>query len=256
VSIESAGIHTSTQFNGSTLTATLLPGSYSSTPSISSSNVLSTYFSPNMVLNTSIGFASTGSEASSINVVLLAGVISYSNTLYQGIPNYSPLSSINSTTSLSSTNSSSTPSSLLISSGAFVILSSPTSPHSVIYDSIPDISQLPSNVIGSSGVGVTLRLVQSSMCVGGCSSGGICGSEGKCICSNGFTGDSCSEFFPIPSLLVLRHRLIQWRNDRSMFAEPFWQILLTVRIIKWMLNLRRWDQWNWKMSFEFKFDYR
>lgn len=148
-----------------------------------------------MMIDPSIGFASTQSQASMIDVTLLAGVTTYSNTLYQGTPIYSPLSSINSTLLPLMINSTQPISSLLISSGAFVIISSPAAPHVVIYNSIPDMSQLPASAVGPNDSISSVGLPQSSICGGGgCSTGGICGIEGKCICSVGFTGTQCGEF--------------------------------------------------------------
>lgn len=204
--------------NETTYMATLLPGTYTSTSPALTSNTSAAYFNRGMIITPSIGFASAGSESSSINVALLAGVTTYSNTLYQGAATYSPLLSINSTAGANSPSpATGSVSSLLVSPNTFVILTSASSSHLVIYNSLPDISQLPSNVIGSSGgVGVAVGVVQSSTCVGGCSTGGVCGVEGKCVCKSGFVGASCSEsfsslsrpFFKPIADLIHRHRLV------------------------------------------------
>lgn len=197
-----AGARAVSSANGTTLYSTLLPGVYSSSSLAVASNGSSNYFTRSTVVTPSVGFNSTGAMSSSINIALSAGLTSYSNSLYQGLATFTPLSTNSSAASISSP-SNSTPSSissLLLSPGIFAVLSSSSSAHLVVYNSIADLSELPNDVLGSDGsaTGIVVSSLQSSNCIGGCSSGGVCGADGKCICSTGFTGNLCSQSFCSP----------------------------------------------------------
>ncbi|KAG2355406.1 hypothetical protein BDR07DRAFT_1474106 [Suillus spraguei] len=56
-----------------------------------------------------------------------------------------------------------------------------------LWNSIPDVSQLPASASGS----LSLLNLQSSSCSPVCSGDGICSSSGTCQCPSGFTGSSC-----------------------------------------------------------------
>lgn len=205
-----------------------------------------------MSIAPSIGFTASSapgsSSPSSYVVALLAGVTTYSNTLYQGSASYSPLlsnstsiptpSSSSSNISSSSRSSLHTTSSLLLSSGAFVILSSSGSSHLVIYNSLPDLSQLPTSALGSGSGGMVVSIAQSTSCIGGCSSGGFCAAEGKCICSSGFAGNTCSaSILPLSlSRLAAVFRFLSvliWElHHRCMLAGSLWSIMSPLRIVK------------------------
>lgn len=58
----------------------------------------------------------------------------------------------------------------------------------VLWDSTPDISQLP-----LSNSSLSLIEVQSTKCSTPCSSSSICSPEGKCICPPNFTGAACEQ---------------------------------------------------------------
>ncbi|KAG2356532.1 insulin-like growth factor binding protein [Suillus spraguei] len=57
----------------------------------------------------------------------------------------------------------------------------------ILWNSIPDVSQLPASASGS----LSLLNLQSSSCSPVCSGDGICSSSGTCQCPSGFTGSSC-----------------------------------------------------------------
>ncbi|KAI9433848.1 hypothetical protein H4582DRAFT_1982896 [Lactarius indigo] len=55
----------------------------------------------------------------------------------------------------------------------------------ILWDSVPDVSQLPG--IGS----LSLSAIESNACSPQCSSAGVCSASGQCTCPPGFSGSSC-----------------------------------------------------------------
>ncbi|BGO89420.1 hypothetical protein NBRC10512v2_001374 [Rhodotorula toruloides] len=176
-----AGVVVSSPVNGSTQQITLLPGTYTpSSPAFSSTNssLSSALFSRRASARPSNGFSASGSLASgsTFTVQMMHGVTAYSNALYQGEATYLSLptnSSNSSNSSSSSFNStySTTIHSLLFSPSTslslYTILSTPSSPHLILWSSLPDFSQTKALATGAKVVDV-----QSSACVKGCRSGG------------------------------------------------------------------------------------
>lgn len=161
----------------------ILPGQYSSSTSpqllhdvLTSSSVS---FSP------SVGFENaTSSTSLPLNLALSPGLAVFSQKLYSGQSGFSQLPStpvINSSTRLSG-------SSLALSSSVWVVVGSSGSDNRVVlWDSIPDIAQLPSGASQS----LNLLDMQSSACSPPCSSSGVCSASGVCTCPTGFNGSSC-----------------------------------------------------------------
>ncbi|KAJ2922149.1 hypothetical protein H1R20_g14946, partial [Candolleomyces eurysporus] len=59
----------------------------------------------------------------------------------------------------------------------------------VLWESVPDISQLPPSAAGS----LSLNNLESAACSPACAGGGICTASGTCKCAPGFTGSSCEQ---------------------------------------------------------------
>ncbi|KAK4333020.1 EGF-like domain-containing protein [Rhodotorula toruloides] len=159
-----AGVVVSSPVNGSTQRITLLPGTYtpsSSALSSSNSSLSSALFSRRASAKPSNGFSSSGSLASgsSFTVQMMDGVTAYTNALYQGEATY--LSLPTNSTSNSSSNStypSTQIHSLLFSPSSslslYTILSTPSSPHLILWSSLPDFSQTKSLAAGAKVVDV------------------------------------------------------------------------------------------------------
>lgn len=159
----------------------LLPGQYTSTTNPQLLHQLLTSSSTSS--SPSAGFnASTISLP--LNVELQPGLVLYPQALYAGQPQFAALP-----TSQASSNSS-TP----ISAGAIAISSdvwiavtagSASSNRIILWDSVPDVSQLP----GISSL--SLSAMESNACSPPCSGSGVCSASGQCACPAGFTGSSC-----------------------------------------------------------------
>ncbi|EPQ50569.1 growth factor receptor domain-containing protein [Gloeophyllum trabeum ATCC 11539] len=161
----------------------LLPGEYTSTtnPQLLH-NVLT---SSSASLSPSPGFNSS-SVSLPLNVALEPGLAIYSESLYSGQAGFSSLP-----TTPVGNSSSGTPlsaSSLALSSNVWAAVSSGSSNNRIIlWDSVPDVSQLPSGTAGS----LSLLDIESASCSPPCSGSGVCSASGTCTCPSGFTGSSC-----------------------------------------------------------------
>ncbi len=118
------------------------------------------------------------------NVELQPGLAIYPQALYAGPPQFAALP-----TSPVSGNSS-TPfaaGALAISSNVWVAVttSSASSNRIILWDSVPDMSQLP----GVSSL--SLSVIESNACSPQCSGSGVCSASGQCTCPSGFNGSSC-----------------------------------------------------------------
>ncbi|TFK45622.1 hypothetical protein OE88DRAFT_1784054 [Heliocybe sulcata] len=161
----------------------LLPGQYTSTtnPQLLHNALTSSSAS----LSPSPGFNSS-SASLPLNVALEPGVAIYSESLYSGQAGFSGLP-----TSPVGNSSSGTPlsaGSLALSSNVWAAISPGSSKDRIIlWDSVPDVSQLPSNAAGS----LSLLDIESASCSPPCSGSGVCSASGTCTCPSGFTGSSC-----------------------------------------------------------------
>lgn len=157
----------------------LLPGQYTAT---TSPQILH-----NLLASTSATLAASSGFNSSLslplNLALQPGLAVYSGSLYSGQAAFSSLPSApvgNSSVPLTSQ-------SIALSSGVWASVNAGSSNRVILWDSIPDLNQLPSGTLGS----LSLTNIESASCSPTCAGSGICTSSGTCQCSAGFTGSSC-----------------------------------------------------------------
>ncbi|KAJ7512376.1 TNFR/NGFR cysteine-rich region family protein [Mycena galericulata] len=165
--------------------ALLLPGQYTSTTNPQLLHNLLT--SSSASLSSSPGFKkSSTSLALPLNVAQEPGLSIYSGPLYSGEPAFT---SIPSAPIGANTSTPLTLRSLALSSSVWIAVNSPASANSrvIVWDSIPDISQLPTSAPST----LTLFDIESAACSPPCASSGICTAAGTCTCAAGFTGASC-----------------------------------------------------------------
>ncbi|KAI0738016.1 insulin-like growth factor binding protein [Daedaleopsis nitida] len=170
--------------SGAATSLLLLPGQYTSTsdPAL----LHDTLTSSSASLSLSPGFE--GNVSLPMNLALQPGVAVYPQSKYSGQASFAQLPSTpsNSTTQIS-------PGSLAISSDVWAAISSGSSDDRVIFwDSVPDVSQLPS---GASGLSQLLD-IQSFACSPPCAGAGVCTASGTCVCPQGFNGTSCETCAP------------------------------------------------------------
>ncbi|KAF9010794.1 insulin-like growth factor binding protein [Cyathus striatus] len=158
----------------------LLPGQYTSTTNPQALHDLLT--SSSATLSPSPGFSNSTSITLPLNLALQPGFAQFSDSLYAGQSAFTALpTSINATTSTTTI----TAKSLFISTDTILTLNS-SSGRLIIWDSIPDISQLP-----SSSSSLSLFSIESTSCSPTCSSSGLCTAAGTCLCPPNFSGNSC-----------------------------------------------------------------
>ncbi|PCH38564.1 growth factor receptor domain-containing protein [Wolfiporia cocos MD-104 SS10] len=170
--------------SGSSTSLHLLPGQYTSDTNPEALHELLTSSSASLVA--SPGFFVNKSISLPLDLALSPGIALYPKANYSGQATFAALPN----------NASATNSSKQLSAGSFGLasnmwaaMSGTTSNDRVIFwDSVPDISQLPSSTLSDP---LTLLEMQSSACSPACAGAGICSSSGKCICPTGFTGTSC-----------------------------------------------------------------
>ncbi|KAK7688881.1 hypothetical protein QCA50_007572 [Cerrena zonata] len=171
---------------GSSASVQLLPGQYTSDTNPQLLHTLLT--SSSATLAPSPGFNNSTTVSLPLTVALEAGVAAYAQANYSGAGTFTQLPQTNG--SLSSTSISA--GSLMLSSNVWTAVSSgsASSDRLILWDSIPDLSQLPS---GASAAKSSLSIleIQSSACSPPCSGAGICSASGTCTCPTGFTGSSC-----------------------------------------------------------------
>ena len=159
----------------------LLPGQYSAT---SSPQVLhDSLTSPSATLSSSSGYTNSTTLSLPLNLALQPGMAFFSGPLYSGQSSFTALSTIlsgNPSTPLAAK-------SLTLSSAVWAALNSSNNNPFIVWDSIPDVSQLPASNLGS----LSLTELQSSACSPSCASTGVCTTAGTCECASGFTGTSC-----------------------------------------------------------------
>ena len=164
----------------------LLPGQYSAS---SSPQVLhDSLTSPSAILSSSSGYTNSSALSLPLNLALQPGLAIFSGPLYSGRSSFTALSTTitgNSTTPL-------TAQSLTLSSAVWAAMNSSNNSPFIVWESIPDISQLPASNLGS----LSLTQLQSSACSPICASSGVCTTAGTCKCASGFTGTSCESCAP------------------------------------------------------------
>ncbi|KAI9462527.1 insulin-like growth factor binding protein [Russula earlei] len=159
----------------------LLPGQYTSTTNPQLLHQLLTTSSTSS--SPSVGF-NASSLSLPFDVALQPGLAIYPQALYSGQAQFaalpaSPLSG-NSSMPLSA-------GALALSSNLWIaVTTGPASSNRVIlWDSVPDVSQLPN--ISS----LSLSAIESNACSPQCSGAGTCSATGQCSCPPGFNGSSC-----------------------------------------------------------------
>ncbi|KAI9451551.1 hypothetical protein BJY52DRAFT_1205898 [Lactarius psammicola] len=157
----------------------LLPGQYTSTTNPQLLHQI-------LTTSSTSSFPATGFNLSTVslplNVALQPGLALYPQALYSGQAQFAALP--NSTVS----SNSSTPLSagaLALSSNIWVAVTTGGSDRIILWDSVPDVSQLPG--IAS----LSLSAIESNACSPQCSSAGVCSASGQCTCPPGFGGPSC-----------------------------------------------------------------
>ncbi|EIN07935.1 hypothetical protein PUNSTDRAFT_144417 [Punctularia strigosozonata HHB-11173 SS5] len=163
----------------------LLPGTYTSTTNPALLHSLLTASSAS--LSPATGFNVSNSVSLPLNVALSSGLAVYPSANYSGSASFSGLPSAPAGNSSSSTPLSA--GSLALASNIWVAVStsSSSSDRVILWDSIPDVAQLPAG----SGSSLSLLDLQSSSCSPPCSGNGVCSASGTCTCPTGFTGSSC-----------------------------------------------------------------
>ncbi|PIL33018.1 hypothetical protein GSI_04467 [Ganoderma sinense ZZ0214-1] len=169
--------------SGAATNILLLPGQYTSTSDPSLLHSLLT--SSSASVSSSPGFDANLSLP--LNLALQPGVAAYPQAKYSGDASFVQLPS----TRLNSTSLSA--GSLALSSNVWAAISTGSSKDRVIFwDSVPDVSQLPSSASGPSA----LLDIQSSACSPPCAGAGVCSASGQCVCPTGFNGTSCETCSP------------------------------------------------------------
>jgi len=159
----------------------LLPGLYTSTTNPQLLHDALT--SSSTTISTSPGFGNATSLSIPLYLALQPGLSIYANELYSGQGAFTPLPSrpvVNASTPI-------TAKALALASNVWVSLSIGSSKRVIVWDAIPDVSQLPSTNQGT----IALTDMQSTACTPTCASSGICTANGTCQCSSGFAGISC-----------------------------------------------------------------
>ncbi|CAK5272781.1 unnamed protein product [Mycena citricolor] len=163
----------------------LLPGQYTST---SNPQLLHNALTSSSVsLSPSPGFDSNATILSlPLNVLEQPGLTTYTAALYSGANDPSAFTPIPSAPIPNS--SSLVFQSLSLSLNTWIAVNASSNPRLIVWDSVPDISQLPS-------VPANMRLLslESSTCSPSCASSGICTSSGVCACLPGFVGAACEK---------------------------------------------------------------
>ncbi|KAH7911899.1 growth factor receptor domain-containing protein [Hygrophoropsis aurantiaca] len=167
--------------SGQSTDVLLLPGEYSSTTNPELLHNLLT--SSSASLADSPGFGNTSSVSLPLTVALQPGLAIYPQALYSGQGSYSSLPSspvVNASIPL-------TASSLALPANVWAAVSAGSNSRVILWNSIPDVSQLPQTASGA----LSLLNLQSSSCSPPCSGSGVCSASGTCTCPAGFTGSSC-----------------------------------------------------------------
>lgn len=192
----------------------LLPGTYTSTTNPQLLHRLLT--SAGASLSPFPGFenvsqAFTSSSSLPLDLAMSPGLTTYAGVRYSGQASYTGFQEPSSSSDIAQGEASSslsptqmTASSLTLSDDVYMIVggSSNASDRVVLWDSVPDVTQLPltsSLVSSSSGSVINLNLISlySTTCNPTCSSNGVCSPlNNTCLCAPGFTGSSCESCAP------------------------------------------------------------
>lgn len=158
----------------------LLPGVYTSTTNPQLLHDVLTSSSPSVA--STAGFNASSPISLPLSLQLQPGLSLYGNLLYSGSASFTGLPS----TPNANISTPITAGSLALSSNVWAALST-ASNRFIVWDAIPDFSQLPASNLGS----LSIKDIQSAACNPTCSSAGVCTAAGTCQCSPGFAGASC-----------------------------------------------------------------
>ena len=173
---------------GESTSALLLPGQYTSSTNPQLLHDLLT--SSSATLSPSAGFGNSSPKSSvslPLSVQLQPGIAVYPQAFYSGQGSYTslPSSPITNASTLDA-------SSLALSGNVWAEVSTGSDNRVILWNSVPDISQLPQSVSGS----LSLLNLQSTACSPPCSGNGVCSASGTCTCPTGFNGTSCESCAP------------------------------------------------------------
>lgn len=159
----------------------LLPGEYTTETVPQLLHILQS--SPAGNLSQSPGYTLSSFNPIPFNISLEEGYAIYSYPLYYGEASFSPLPPTQMNTSFPLPAGS-----LVLSQNVWMALTSGSNNNSIIiWQAVPDVSQLPSAVSQS----LALVDIQSFACSPACSGSAVCSTSGKCNCTLGFTGSAC-----------------------------------------------------------------
>ena len=164
----------------------LLPGQYSA--STSPQVLHDSLTSSSAILSPSSGYTNSTTLSLPLNLALQPGLAIFSGPLYSGQSSFTALS----TTPAGNPSTPLAAHSLTLSSAVWAALNSSNNNPFIVWESIPDVSQLPASNQGS----LSLTELQSSACSPACASSGVCTTAGTCKCASGFTGSSCESCSP------------------------------------------------------------
>ncbi|TFK28573.1 hypothetical protein FA15DRAFT_43794 [Coprinopsis marcescibilis] len=162
----------------------LLPGQYSDQTGPQWLNQVIT----NRAISVSPSAGFSDSTTLPLNLQLRPGIAIYTDERYSGRPAFSdlpPAPVVNVSVALPAK-------SLAVPNDMVAIIASSSNTRVVVWEAIPDVSQLPSNVVGP----LSLTGLESVACSPSCASSGLCTASGTCQCTPGFTGDSCERCSP------------------------------------------------------------
>ncbi|KAJ7863805.1 TNFR/NGFR cysteine-rich region family protein [Mycena olivaceomarginata] len=180
----------------SSSSALLLPGQYTSTTNPQLLHTLLTSSSASLASSPGFKNSTTTSGSGSgvalpLNVAQEPGLAIYNGPLYSGQAAFTAIPA-----APVAVNAPSTPlalQSLTLPPNVWIAVSSTNSTQRVvIWDSVPDTSQLPPTAPST----FSLVQLESAACPAPCASSGICTAAGTCACAPGFTGASCETCAP------------------------------------------------------------
>ena len=166
--------------SGAPTSLLLLPGQYTSTTSPQLLHNLLT--SSSASLTPSPGFPNT-TFSLPLNVALEPGLLAFPQSLYSGQAAFAPVPS----TPHTNASQRLTSGSLAISSNVWIAVDTGSNNRLILWDSVPDITQLPSSDSGP----LSLLDIESAACSPPCAGSGVCSPSGTCSCAPGFNGTSC-----------------------------------------------------------------
>jgi hypothetical protein len=158
----------------------VLPGQYTSNTNPQLLHDLLT--SSTTSLSPSIGFNVSSAVTLPLNLQLQPGLATFTGSLYSGRIAFAGLPS----TPVGNNSVPLNAGSLALAPGVWAALKAGSN-RIVLWDSVPDLSQLP---IGST-TSLSISDLESSTCSPPCSGSGVCSAAGTCQCPQGFTGASC-----------------------------------------------------------------